>query len=778
MKRREVLKMAPLAAAGTVTGRISGRLFPPSTADAAGHLVEAGPEGSPSPGAAGIASAEVRPHNGSPALWLDGRPVFPAINWVSGPAPDKWDFEERARRSAAAGLHIYAFDVGKGIEWVGPGPGRAGDHDFSTVEARFRRVIEADPQALFHLRIYLETGHGDWWEKAYPEECEILSDGRRNGMSFASRVWLDGAKDFLRAYIAHFREVGLHDRVIAYQVGAGHTGEWVKGESSMHTLCGDYSGPMRRYFRDWLKKRYGGDVAGLRAAWRHDPAAAFERADVPDAERQLKAGFSTFRDPAREQDVIDYFAALAELCADDVVDLCRTVKEATGGRRLAGAFYGYLLDLAWNGGFFKERPDSDYSTYQRSGHLGLKKVLASPHVDFLVSPYSYGFRGMGGDSPSMLPEGSVRLHGKLLLIEDDTRTHADDQDPNYGQVKTFEASRTVLRRNLAHFLTHAEGAWWALWKVDAVKEPRFERLLREMRGWGDLSMDRDRSSASEIAVLLDDESFFYETCRYDLDIPLVFQQRLWGLPRLGAPFDIFLLDDFLAGALPPYKLYVFLNPFRLDERKRSILSNELRRDGRAALWIYAPGYIKDAPGLANMEETTGFRFGLGEQPWGPLVHITDFGHPITRDLGRETVWGTNNKLGPIFHVDDAAARILGEVVYSQGNCRPGFAVKELPGWRSVYSAAPNLPAPVLRAIARWAGVHIYSDAGDVLYANKSFLGIHALSGGERTIRLPGRSPGIVDLIAGRVIGRDTDEVHVVLEPRSTALYDIAFRPGG
>ena len=771
MKRRDVLRMAPLAAAGAVAGGNMRDLLLPPMGEAAG------PEPAKGQAKFGVAAAEVKPHNGSPALWLDGKPVFPAINWVSGPTPDKWDFVEQARKSAATGIHIYAFDVGKGTEWIGPGPGHTGDLDLSTVEARFARVVEADPAALFHLRIYLEPGHGDWWEKAHPGECEILSDGRRNGMSFASRVWRDGAKEFLRAYIAHFRKIGLFDRIIAYQVGAGHTGEWVKGESSMYAPCGDYSEPMRRYFREWLTGRYRGDVAALRAAWRHAPSVTFETAAVPAAERQLEARMYTFRDPAAEQDVIDYFAALAELCADAVIDLCRTVKEATGGNRLAGAFYGYLLDLAWNGGFFKERPDSDFSTYQRSGHLGLSKVLVSPHVDFLVSPYSYGFRGMGGDSPSMLPAESVRLHGKLLLIEDDTRTHSDSTDPNYGQVKTFDDSRAILRRNLAHFLTHGEGAWWALWKVDPVKEPRFERLLRELRQWGDTSMNYDRSSASEIAVLLDDESFFYETCRYNLDIPLIFQQRLWGLPRLGAPFDVFLLDDFLAGKLPAYKLYVFLNPFRLDGARRRALSKELKRDGRTALWIYAPGFIKELPGLENMEELTGIRFGLGEQPWGPLIHITDFGHPITRDLGRDTAWGTNSKLAPIFHVDDPDARVLGEVVYSQGNCRPGFAAKELPAWRSVYSAAPNLPADVLRAIARWAGVHIYNDDGDVLYANRSFLGVHTLAGGERTIRLPRRAPGVADLLAGKVIDRNTAEIRVVLEPRSTALYRIAFLPG-
>ena len=768
MKRRDILKIAPLAAAGAVSLRKGRDLLSPFTGSDTGRRPAVAPALEPF----GISSAEVRPHNGSPALFLDGKPVFPAINWVSGPAPDKWDFEEQAKRSAGTGIHIYAFDVGKGTEWVGPGRGRDGDLDFTTVEARFNRVIKADPKALFHLRVYLETGHGDWWEKAYPAECEILSDGRRNGMSFASRVWRAQAKEFLRAYIGHFRKTGLFDRVIAYQVGAGHTGEWVKGESSMYAPCGDYSGPMRDYFLEWLRKRYANDVARLRAAWRHAPSVAFDTAAVPTAERQLEARLYTFRDPAAERDVIDYFEALAELCADAVIDFCHTVKEATSGKRLAGAFYGYLLDLAWNGGFFKERPDSDYSTCQRSGHLGLRKVLASPHVDFLVSPYSYGFRGLGGDSPSMLPAESVRLHGKLLLIEDDTRTHADSQDPNYGQVKTYGDSRTILRRNLAHFLTHAEGAWWALWKVDASKEPRFESLLREFREAGEISMTLDRSSASEVAILLDDESFFYETCRYNLDIPLIFQQRLWGLPRMGAPFDVFLLDDFLAGRLRPYKLYVFLNPLCLDEGRRRALSTELRRDGRTALWIYAPGYIKDAPELENMEELTGIRFGLGEQPWGPLVYITDFEHPITQGLGQDLFWGTNNKLAPLFYVDDPGARVLGQVVYSQGNCRPGFAVKEFPGWRSIYSAAPNLPAGVLRQIARWAGVHIWNDAGDVLYADNSLLGVHSLAGGRRVFRLPRRTPVVYDIFAKKAVAHGAAEFEVVLESKSTHLYSI------
>jgi hypothetical protein len=757
MKRRDVLVMIPGALAGVTSLAKTGVFFKP------GGLQQE-PLSSP-----WVLRAEVKIHHGRPVLFLNGRPTFAGIHWVSAPTPDRWDFSLQATANKETGIHIYAFDVGKGTEWIGPKTSPAHPFDFSTVEARFGRILEADPEALFHLRIYLETGHADWWENEYPQECEILSDGRRNGQSFASRVWREQAKNFLRAYAKHFEKIGLAERVLSYQVGAGHTGEWVKGESSMHTPCGDYSEPMRLHFQNWLRGRYGGDRAEFRRSW-NQPKASFETAEVPGAEAQLLARRYTFRDPAAEQNVIDYFRCLAELCADCVIDFCRTAKEAGRGTKLAGAFYGYLMDLSWNGGFFKERPDSDYSTYQRSGHLGLGKVLASPYVDFLASPYSYGYRGIGGDGPSMLPSESVRLHGKLCLVEDDTRTHVDQDDIHYGRANSLGESITLLRRNMAQDLTHGQGVWWASWKVDPIKEPAFAPLLKSFQKLGTFALDLDLTPSAEIAVLIDDESFFYESCRYHLDIPLIFQQRLWGLPKTGAPFDLYLLQDLVEGRIKPYQLYVFLNAFRLDGRRREAIKRQIRKAKSTALWIYAPGYIQNDLSLKNIEELTGLRLGLGEQPWGPLVHITDFSHPITAGLPQDLVWGTNNKLSPIFHVDDPEAKILGQVVYSQGDCKPGFAVKAYPGWTSVYSAAPNIPAVVLRNIARYAGVHIFNEAGDVLYATRQLLGVHTVSGGPRTFRLPQTVEEVYDLFEHKTLARNTDVFRVTLPPVSSALY--------
>ncbi|OGD22818.1 MAG: hypothetical protein A2W03_03530 [Candidatus Aminicenantes bacterium RBG_16_63_16] len=453
-----------------------------------------------------------------------------------------------------------------------------------------------------------------------------------------------------------------------------------------------------------------------------------------------------------------------------MIGFCGEVKRATRRQKLAGAFYGYLLELAWNGGFFKERPDSDYSTYQRSGHLGLARVLRSPDVDFLVSPYSYGFRGLGGDGPSMLPAESARLHGKLVLIEDDTRTHTDPADTNYGQARNLAESSAILKRNFAGAAARGQGLWWAGWKIDTAKEPAFLGLLKAFQRLGAFTLSLDRRPSSEVAVVIDDESLYYESVKNSLDLSLIFEQRLWGLPRLGAPFDTYLLCDLLEKDCPPYKLYVFLNPFRLDGGRRSALEKIVRRDRRVALWIYAPGLIRDDLSLENMRDLTGIRFGMGEQPWGPWVHLTDLGHPITRGLPQETSWGTDSKLAPLFHVDDPGARELGQVVYSQGNCKPGFAVKDFPEWTSVYSAAPNLPAPVLRGIARHAGVHIYSDAGDVLYASRQLLGVHTAAGGRRVFRLPAAVEVVHDLFEDKRVAAEAAEFEVSLAPASTSLF--------
>ena len=57
------------------------------------------------------------------------------------------------------------------------------------------------------------------------------------------------------------------------------------------------------------------------------------------------------------------------------------------------------------------------------------------------------------------------------------------------------------------------------------------------------------------------------------------------------------------------------------------------------------------------------------------MHVTDFTHPITRGLPQDLFWGTTRPIGPLFHLKDPEAVMLGEVVYTLGRCKPGFGMK-------------------------------------------------------------------------------------------------------
>ncbi|MEP7359276.1 MAG: hypothetical protein ABI847_18635, partial [Anaerolineales bacterium] len=593
-------------------------------------------------------------------------------------------------------------------------------HDFSPVGPRLQQAVEADPEALFNLRLMFETRYllDNWWHKAYPDELEVLSDGSRPAASYASLEWQSQVKDVLRHLIAYLRQAGYYDRVIGYQICVGTCGEWIKDWSSMSPPSGDFSEPMRRYFRGWLKKRYPSDAA-LQAAWAN-PAVRLDSAEVPSGPQQDATTHYLFRDPQLERQVIDFYEAYAELCADALLDFCHTVKEETNNEKLTGAFFGYIMELAWNNCFFNDNFDNReaaaVSTVQRSGHLGLQKVLRSPDLDYLVSPYSYGFRGLGGDGLAMQPSESLRIHGKLYLFEEDTLMH--NNFDSYKRMHPTSRSIAIYERNFAQVLTHGQGITWLendVFVEDPAILPEARRLQVRYNEIGNWHLQFDRRPQSQVAVFLDDESLMYEGNRNDIDLPLIWQQRVITLNRFGAPHDVYLLNDLLEGRLPEYKLYVFLNPFHLNDQRRKALHQALGSGGKTALWLYAPGYINsDRPDqsltTAAMTDLTGFTFGRGGSFWSPFMHVTEFNHPITRSIPQDLFWGTTRSIAPIFHLADPEATILGEVVYGLGRCQPGLGIKTVQPadsaqpWNSVYVATPNLPPPLLRGIARHAGV--------------------------------------------------------------------------
>jgi hypothetical protein len=102
----------------------------------------------------------------------------------------------------------------------------------------------------------------------------------------------------------------------------------------------------------------------------------------------------------------------------------------------------------------------------------------------------------------------------------------------------------------------------------------------------------------------------------------------------------------------------------------------------------------------------------------------------------------------VIWVEDESAEALG----FSPNGKVSFALKKFPNWKSVYIQTPPVPSSLLRELLRSAGIHIYIDSDDVLYANESFIAIHTAKGEVKNIRLP-REREVWDVFEGRRIGK-------------------------
>jgi hypothetical protein len=91
-------------------------------------------------------------------------------------------------------------------------------------------------------------------------------------------------------------------------------------------------------------------------------------------------------------------------------------------------------------------------------------------------------------------------------------------------------------------------------------------------------------------------------------------------------------------------------------------------------------------------------------------------------------------------------------------------------WNSVYAAVPFLTPELLRNLARFAGVHIYRDTNDILFADRNFVAVH--TGGapaSGALHLPTSAP-VYDICGRQTLAASSRDVAIYVPPYSTALY--------
>ncbi len=725
--------------------------------------------------------AEVVVRDGAPLLVVNGHPRVPMLYRENLPYRRQAQGIEHYAHIAKTGVDLFVFPVGLGLgqsreqreqswsQYTDPG-----------IEQILRATGDRSLVLLLVVTTLLRNSHRQWAQE-HPEQMMVIPPAMTPGnrASVSSPLWRRMAAAGLRDLAAHVLASGYADRIVGYCLcGAG--GEWLD--------YWDYSPVARDGFRRWLRRHYQEHDAQLRDAWR-DPRAAFDSAELPHWNEFFQADLGLFHDPARSRRLMDYFEFYHEDLAAAASELAGVLKKAVHGRQLVGLWNGYFFFPGWSppeSGIFRRRQGA------------FDKLLADPSIDFFVAPYSYRERHPGGVFLPQFLNDSMRLHGKLAITEEDTRTSlvpqvedrynpARSQTPSvtigdtFGLAPTVEETVAVLKRNFAGcFSKPGHGLWYYCLGNNGgwYEHPALRDTLRRLRQIAEHELRAERS-ASQIAVIVSNRSLWYMKLTRFVD-DLIMRQMTEGLLRVGAPCDVYLDTDLQHPRFPfdQYRLYVFLNTFYLDAAQRRLIKRRVEARGRTVLWIFAPGLIAEQSlSLERLCDLTGLQIKLAPVNLrkGFEVVVNDFDHPITSALSRNTRFGTSNEVGPVLWCEDPEARALGELMSTDitGGVatlrRPGgLCVKTLDDWVSVWSAAPNLPSALLRGIARQAGVHIYSDGDDVVYAGRGLLAVHTSYAGPRTLKLPSRWTAY-DPFEHRILAKNTSQMTIQLPARRTIL---------
>jgi hypothetical protein len=234
----------------------------------------------------------------------------------------------------------------------------------------------------------------------------------------------------------------------------------------------------------------------------------------------------------------------------------------------------------------------------------------------------------------------------------------------------------------------------------------------------------DRGSSAQVLVLMDEQSEHSFSFRNPI-LTALLSQQIAAMPFV-APYDTALLSDLEDLPTARYKLVIVLNAIRLDAHQRAVIDGKLKCQGRTMVWLYAAGLTDGgALDVRRMTEVTGISAVMGDTRGEQRQALTCEWPPGVATPGTDPGGAKQHVVsvprGQQFRIEDPNATPLATLDGEPSTVIA--AVRDFPTWTSVYTAAAPLPAPVLKMLARRAGVHIWDDTT----RHAVFAGPHCLT---------------------------------------------------
>ncbi len=675
-------------------------------------------------------TAEIRLLHGQPTLYVNQQPELPFLYALTHVTGGRWSWEEmpahHLRQMSEVGVRLFQVDLWLEDIW------KANEKqlNMALVQRQIRGVLDACPNGAVVVRLHVNAPF--WWNQTHPAECVQYADGpvqdsptglpfnyedgdlvRASRASLASVLWREEAGAKLREFcrrLAHTRE---GKAVIGIHISGGVYGEWhpwgfIKQEP-------DVSAPMQFAFRKWLTNKYI-TTKNLQTAWANSGFTLLN-ATVPDTTERRCCADGFFRDPAREQRIMDFYKCQQSVIADDIEFFCRIVKEQWGRPVLTGVFYGYM--------------QFGLCRQAMNGHLAAQRLLESPWIDYFAGPPSYyePSRKAGGSGLERVPIRSVLLHGKMWFDEIDNGYLQDKKERDFVRSGPLGDGSylSVLQRSLWLPLVQGCGLWLydfgprrnTGWWDSPLYLAEIRRTLRYFQEKYGKSVKELSGPAADALVVWDTESFYAvknvntKTCEKGLDAAAE------ALQCAGVALDHIYLFDLKKVGFNDYKAVVFMNAWQLSPEQRRFIQDSVARNGRTLIWNYGAGYSDgEQAGKGLIEQLTGINLQVEKMTIKP-VWVMQSDTVENPELLNPLLVVVDQNIEPLAFLKQSNLVVLARKTY--------------PNHKVVLAGVPLQRSTVFRNLLQVAGCQMWTDAYDSLCASNDYLLLHTGSGGKRRL---------------------------------------------
>lgn len=687
-------------------------------------------------------TAKVITFNGKPTLFVDNQPVAPDFYALTHAYGARWSWEEVPQRNlknfAQLGFRLFQLDLYFEDIWYE----NVDTLDIGKARRQVKGLLDVCPDAAIVIRVHVNAPY--WWNDQNIQECTQYADGpvdqriygppfnnedgdvdRPLRASLASMKWRTESGERLKEFCTRMADTPEGKSVIGIHVSGGVYGEWHYWGFINHDP--DTGPAMTSYYQKWLKLKYKTTEA-LQKEWK-TTKYDFNTVTVPDSTERKYTADGDFRDPEKEQRVIDYFSAQQEVVAEDIEYFTSIVKKSWPRPLIVGVFYGYL--------------HMTFCRQAAGGHLLIERILNCPSIDYLAAPQSYWgaaqLAGGSGNSRGVIE--SAILHGKLWLDEMDNGHLQKNTaiDPARSSGKYDPQYLPVLQRSAIYPLMRGTGLWYYDFgpreSFGWWDNPVYLKSIQEEKKLFDTRINQPYEAVADVLYVWDQESFLqvkngWTPVCYNL-IDQSFEEAL----RSGTVSDQIYLFDLDKVDLNKYKAILFMNVYKITEAQKQFIKNKVAANGRTLIWNYLPGYTDGHRNSLNyVQALTEFEIKRFDCVKTPTVSIDNVG----------IEYGFEGAVNPMVVINDPKSEVLARLKDS-GEIIAGR--KSFGNYVSVYSTLPLHETNFFRMLFKQAGCHVYNESNDFTYVNSGLLMVHTKDGGKRMLHLKKGKDISVDLPA-------------------------------